>query len=225
MKITRSHFISFATLLTLAWQPALLLAAADTKPAELRIATVDLKKVFDDYYKTKLADASIKDEASGLEKDMKALADDHDRAVTDYKKAIDEANNQAVSAEEREKRKKEAEGKLIKVNDLRQSLEQFRSTARNNLDEKLRQTRDKILNEIKLVVSSLAKTTGYTMVLDSSTSDPGGRPAVVLYSNGENDLTARVIAQLNANAPRDLPVIDKKDEKKDEKKDDKKEKK
>jgi outer membrane protein len=218
MKITRSHFFSFAALLTLALQPTLLLGAADTKAAELRIATVDLKKVFDDYYKTKLADASIKDEASGLEKDMKALADDHDRAVTDYKKAIDEANNQAVSAEEREKRKKEAEGKLIKVNDLRQSLEQFRSTARNNLDEKLRQTRDKILNEIKLVVSNLAKTTGYTLVLDSSTSDPGGRPAVVLYSNGENDLTARVIAQLNANAPRDLPVIDKKDEKKDDKK-------
>ena len=217
MKITRPTSLGLAVLLALALHPAFLLGAADAK-SELRIATVDLKKVFDDYYKTKLADASIKDEASGLEKDMKALADDHDRAVSDYKKAIDEANNQAVSAEEREKRKKEAEGKLIKVNDLRQSLEQFRSTARNNLDEKLCQTRDKILNEIKLVVSNLAKTTGYTMVLDSSTSDPGGRPAVVLYSNGENDLTARVIAQLNANAPRDLPTTDKKDEKKDDKK-------
>jgi outer membrane protein len=213
MNITPSPRLSLLPLLALGLSLALPLGAAD-----LKIATVDLKKVFDDYYKTKLADVSIKDEASGLEKDMKALADDHDKAVNDYKKAIDEANNQAVSAEEREKRKKEAEGKLIKVNDLRQSLEQFRNTARSNLDEKLRQTRDKILTEIKNVVSGLAKTTGYTLVLDSSTSDPGGRPPVVLFSNGDNDLTARVITQLNANAPRDLPSPDTKDEKKNDKK-------
>lgn len=215
MKTTRPTLLSLAPLLALGLSLALPSGAAD-----LKLATVDLKKVFDDYYKTKLADASIKDEASGLEKDMKALADDHDKAVNDYKKAIDEANNQAISQEEREKRKKEAEGRLIKVNDLRQSLEQFRNTARNNVEEKLRQTRDKILAEIKNVVSNLAKTAGYTLVLDSSSSDPGGRPAVVLYSSGDNDLTARVIAQLNANAPRDLPAPDTntKEQKKDEKK-------
>src|SRR5262245_35404848 len=80
--------------------------------AELKIATIDLKKVFDSYYKTKLADATIKDEASGLEKDLKALTEDHDKAVTEYKKAVDESSNQALSSEEREKRKKDAEGKL-----------------------------------------------------------------------------------------------------------------
>src|SRR5215510_7059640 len=110
-------------------------AAAAT---DVKIATVDLKKVFDSYYKTKLADATIKDEASGLDKDLRALMEDHDKALTEYKKAIEESSNQALSAEEREKRKKDAEGKLIKVNDLRQTIEQFNRSARNNLDEKLR---------------------------------------------------------------------------------------
>src|SRR6266511_1617881 len=98
--------------------------------AEMKIATIDLKKVFDVYYKTRLADASIKEEANGLEKDRKGLVDEHQKAVDDYKKALDEANNQAVSSDEREKRKKEAEGKLIKINDLRQTIEQFDRTAR-----------------------------------------------------------------------------------------------
>lgn len=183
--------------------------------AEPKIATVDLKKVFEDYYKTQLADTAIKEEASGLDKDRKALIEDHTKAMDDYKKALDEANNQAISADEREKRKKEAEGKLIKINDLRQTVEQFDRTAKQNLDEKLRMTREKILKEIKDVITTKSKVGGFTLVLDSSTAEPAGRPPVVLYTNGDNDLTAAVLETLNANAPADLlKPVTKKDEKK-----------
>lgn len=189
----------------------LLAFALPSVAAEPKIGLIDLKKVFEDYYKTRLADAAIKEEASGLDKDRKALIEDHSKVMDDYKKALDEANNQAISADEREKRKKEAEGKLIKINDLRQTIDQFDRTAKQNLDEKLRITRDKILNEIKAVISTKSKTGNFTLVLDSSTAEQGGRPPVVLYSNGDNDITASVLEQLNANAPADLP---KKDEKK-----------
>ena len=197
----------------------LLSIASSAVAAETKIATIDLGKVFKDYYKTVLADAAIKDEVTGLEKDRKALVEDYQKSTDDYKKALDEANNQAVSADEREKRKKEAEGKLIKINDLRQSIEQFDRTAKGQMDEKMRQTRDKIVAEIKNVVSTKAKSAGYTLVVDTSTAEPGGRPPVVIYTNGENDITAVILAQLNANAPADLP---KSDEKKDEKKKDEK---
>ena len=192
-----------------------LLFVQSATAAEPKIATIDLKKVFEDYYKTKLADAAIKEEASGLDKDRKALIEDHTKAMDDYKKALDEANNQATSADEREKRKKEAEGKLIKINDLRQTVEQFDRTAKQNLDEKLRMTREKSLKEIKDVINTKSKAGAFTLVLDSSTAEPAGRPPVVLYTNGDNDLTAAVLETLNANAPADLPKTDtKKDEKK-----------
>lgn len=191
------------------------LCVQSIEAADAKIATIDLKKVFEDYYKTKLADAAIKEEASGLDKDRKALIEDHSKAMDDYKKALDEANNQAISADEREKRKKEAEGKLIKINDLRQTVEQFDRTAKQNLDEKLRITREKILKEIKDVINTKSKAGGFTLVLDSSTPEPAGRPPVVLYTNGDNDLTSAVLDTLNANAPADLPKTDtKKDEKK-----------
>jgi Skp family chaperone for outer membrane proteins len=193
-------------------------AAADPK-----IATIELGKVVQSYYKTKLAEASIKDEASGLEKDLRALMEDHDKALADYKKAVDESSNQALSAEEREKRKKDAEGKLIKVNDLRQTVEQFKRTADNNLDEKLRLTREKLHGEIRNVVNTLAKKLGYTMVLDTSTVERGRLP-IVVFHNGENDITAAVIEQLNANAPADLPLKDDKKEKEKENKNGKSEK-
>src|SRR5262249_16863124 len=162
----------------------------------------------------------------GLEKELKAFTDEHDKAVSDYKKALDEANNQAVSADEREKRKKEAEGKLIKVNDLRQTIEQFNRTARGNLEEELRRTADNLVKEIQAVVCCKAKSVGFSLVLDTSEPEPGGRPSSVIYSNGDNDITTNVLAQLNANAPPDLPVTDdKKDKDKGEdKKNDKKDK-
>ena len=198
-------------------------AAFSSGAADLKIGIVDLKKVFEDYYKTKLADAAIKEEASALDKDLKGLTDEHQKAVEEYKKALDEANNQAVSADERDKRKKEAEGKLIKINDLRQGIEQFNRTAKGNMEEKLLQTRNKILAEIKAVIATKSKGGGFTHVIDSSSPEPGGRPPVLLYTSGENDLTSIILEQLNSTAPPDfLKSNDNKDGKKEDKKGEKK---
>ena len=203
-----------ATLVTCA-----VLLACSARAADSKIGTIDLQKVFTKYYKTDLANAAIQEEVGGLQKDNKALIEEHTKAVDDYKKALDEANNQAVSAEEREKRKKEAEGRMMKIQDLRQTVEQFERTAKGNIEEKLRQSREKILKEIKDVIATKCKSGGMSMVFDSSTSELGRLP-VVLYTNGTNDLTDEILAQLNANAPPDLP---RKDEKKgDEKKNGKK---
>lgn len=186
--------------------------------AEVKIAVIDLKKVFDDYYKTKLADASIKDEAAGLDKDRKGMTDDYQKAIDDYKKAVEEANNQAISADEREKRKKEAEGKLIRVNDLEQSIKQFDRTARGNLEEKQRLAREKILVEIRNVVTEKAKSAGYTLVLDSAAEGLSRTPVIFYTAGVDNDLTAAVLAQLNSTAPPDLLRLDERKENKDSRK-------
>src|SRR5262245_28321704 len=182
-------------LLTLAFGLTALSAGAQTK-----LATIDLRKVFDEYYKTRLADASLKEKASDLDKQRKNMIDDYKKANEDYKKALDGANDQAVSAEEREKRKKAAESKLIELKDLEQQITQFDNTARTNLDEQQRRLRDNILTEIRAVINAKAKASNLTMVLDSSSEDVR-KPPVVLFNTGENDLTDAVLKQLNANAP------------------------
>lgn len=188
----------------------LIAVAADAAPAaEVRIATLDLKKVFEGHFKTRLANASLQDEANGLLKDRKALIDDYQKSADDYKKALEEANNQALSADEREKRKKEAEGKLIRVNDIKQSLEQFERTATSNLEEKQRIAKDKILAEIRVVITNQAKSGGFSLVLDSA-AEGLSKTGVVLFSTGVNDLTDAVLKELNANAPSDLPPVDEK---------------
>lgn len=196
MKMTR--------LLSVVACAALLTLALPLRAAELKVGVVDLKKVFEGYYKTKLAQAALDEEVAGLKKDGKALEEDYAKAVEDYKKTIDEANNQAISSDEREKRKKDAENKMLRVNDLRQTLQQFERTASTNMGEKRRMTMSKILGEIKEAIAAKAKAGAFTIVLDTSSPDPMNLPTV-LYSSGENDLTDAVLAALNANAPADLP--------------------
>src|ERR1041385_1389147 len=80
--------------------------------AQGKIATIDLRKVFDGYWRTKQADAALKDQAGDMEKEHKGFLDDWNKAKADYQKLLESANDQAVSAEERDKRKKNAEKKL-----------------------------------------------------------------------------------------------------------------
>src|SRR5271157_3346688 len=90
--------------------PALLLTLMMSSSgwAQGRIATVDLRKVFDNYWKTKQADAALKDRAADLEKDHKSMLDEWKKAKDEYQGMLTEANNQTLSLEERERRKKSA---------------------------------------------------------------------------------------------------------------------
>ena len=168
--------------------------------AQVKIGIIDLRKVFDEYHKTKTADARLKDQASDLDKERKAMMDQYQKATEEYKAALDGANDQAVSADEREKRKKTAESKLLDIKKLEQDINQFDRQARTTLEEEQRKLRDKILVEIRSVINTKAKSDGYSLVLDSA-SESFNKTPVVMYSNGANDLTTDVLRELNANAP------------------------
>jgi len=168
--------------------------------AQGKVAIVDLRKVFDDYYKTKAADAQLKDHAADLAKESKAYMEQYQKASEDYKKLLDEANNQAVSSDEREKRKKSAEGKLVEIKELETTIRQFENSARTTLEEKKRQMREKILAAIRDIINTKAKAAGYSMVIDTAAESVNQTP-VVIYHNGDNDITAAVLQELNASAP------------------------
>jgi outer membrane protein len=178
----------------------LLATFARAAVAEPKIGLVDVRKLFEEFYKTKAADAKIKEEASELKKESDNYMDQYKKMTDDYKKLLDEANNQAVSTEERDKRKKAAENKLIEIKELEATIRQFEKTATTTIEEKKRQMRDKLVGEIRAAINSKVKAGGYSLVLDISAESMNQTP-VVLYHNGENDLTAAIHEQLNANAP------------------------
>lgn len=164
------------------------------------IAVVDLKKVFDGYWKTKQADLNLKERAGELDKKRKEMVADYQKSGDEYKKLVESASDSAVSIEERDKRKKSAEGKLRELQEIEQSIGQFDRSARTQLGEQQRNMRDKIVVEIRELVNKKARAVGYAAVLDSAAESAVGTP-IVLFNASLPDLTEEIISQLNATAP------------------------
>ena len=197
---------------------ATLLASPGPALAQQKIGIIDLKKCFDAYWKTKQADTNLKERAADLDKARKGMIDDFQKSNDEYKKLLDAANDQAVAAAERDKRKKSAEEKLLEIRNLEQNIQAFDRQARQTLADNQRRMRDNILKDIRDFVNAKSKAKAFSLVVDIAAESVNQTP-VVLYTNGENDITDAVITQLNANAPAgSLKPLDSKPEKKDEKK-------
>ena len=171
--------------------------------AQTKVATVDLRQLFDNYWKTKQVQAAIQDSASQLDKDDASMKDDLKKASDAYQQLLEQANDQAISADERDRRNQAAADKLKQCEDRRTAIDQYERQAQSTLNDQRQRMHEKILDDIQAVVSAKAKTGGYTLVFDKASQAATGT-SIVLYSVPEIDLTADVLNQLNAGAPIDL---------------------
>jgi Skp family chaperone for outer membrane proteins len=166
--------------------------------AQSKVATVDMRKLFSGYYKTKSAEAILDGKKTDLRKELKDMADGLDKAKADYKQLVEQANDQAISAEERDRRKQAAADKLKEINNSSAALDAFNRQAESTLADQSQRMSGNLVAEIQKVVADRAKAGGYTLVLNSGSAD------AVVYSSSDNDLTDAVLKQLNAGAPIDV---------------------
>jgi outer membrane protein len=199
--------------LTLAILVLALVLGATAASAQGRIATVDLKKLFDSYWKTKQADVALKERGAELEKEFKGMMEEYTKAKDQYNDLKAATVDPAMSDGERDKKKIEAEEKLRSLKAQEEALQAFQARARSTVDEQRRRMRDNILGEVRKAVDGKAKVAGYTLVIDTAAETINSTP-VVLYTNNENDITDTVLSQLNANAPPEATVTNTPPEKK-----------
>jgi Skp family chaperone for outer membrane proteins len=194
------------SLLARTWLPLVVLVAMTSSAlAQPKIGLIDLKKVFDGYWMTKQQNTELKEAEAEYEKSRRRLMDDYQRAGDEYKKLLEGANDQALAADERAKRKSDAERKVLEIREIEQSITQFERTTRQTLEDQTRRMRERILVKIREVIDTQARAGAYTMVLDTA-AETVNRTPMILYHNGQNDMTAAVLTELNATAPISLPL-------------------
>lgn len=180
--------------LTLTLMSAMALSAT----AQTKVATVDMKKIFNNYWKTKQATAALENRKAELKKELRDMADGLEKAQADYKQLLDQVNDQALSADERDKRKQSAADKLKEVTSSRTTYEQFQRQAESQLADESQRMSGNLLVEIQKAVADKAKVGGFTLVLNAANSE------AFIYVSTDNDITESVVTQLNAGAPIDL---------------------
>ncbi len=172
-----------------------LIGAAVSASAQSKIASVDMRKLFDQYYKTKLAEDLLDKDKAAARKNLKDMADGIDKAQADYKQLIDQANDQAISADAQDKLKQSAADKAQQINDSKTAFDKFQREVEASLADKSQRMTANLISEIQAAVSDKAKLGGYSLVVNSASSE------AVVYSAPEIDITASVLSQLNAGAP------------------------
>jgi Skp family chaperone for outer membrane proteins len=179
-----------ATLLALACLTA-------TAQEPVKIATVDLLKAFDSYWKTKLSNDQLKERGTDFDKVRIGMIEDLNLLREEYNRLNVSIQDQANAEEKRADDQKKAQVKLAEFKHLEQQVIEFNKNAQKTLGDQTQRLRKGRLDEIQTVISAKAKELGYDWVIDSSQDVMLPRTPTVLYTNGKNDLTAVVIGILN----------------------------
>lgn len=169
-------------------------SAQDAAPA---IMFVNLDSVFTNYYKTKDAEAQLKEQADEVKAERKQLIDNLDKLKESYNNLKNQAQSPALNDDARNAKRAEAEDKLLEVRDAENKIRRLEESAQRRIDEQSRRARMQLVTEINEVVSAHAISRGYHAIIDSSGNSLNGVPTVVFY-NPKYDITAEIIAVVNA---------------------------
>lgn len=192
---------------------------AQTQPG--RIVTVDLNRVFNEYYKTPVASGKLKEQAEGFNKEHEEMQADLRKAIDDLNKLRDESEKAEYSAEVKEQKKKAVQEKLGEADKKRRDLDEYRRSHQKILEDATQRMRQGILKEINEVISKEARDAGYQLVLDKSGNTLNGVPTLV-FSQDSLEITDEITKILNKNAPKTADAPKPQEKKDDKKKDDKK---
>ena len=149
--------------------------AVSLSAAEMKIAVIDMGRVFQEYSKTKINEAKLKKQAEIFKDYSTRLSDQLKKLQEEFKDLRDASQNMAFTAAERENRRLNAADKYAQVTAKEKELRDY--------------NREK-------VVAAKCVTEGYMLVLDKSGKTLNNIPTVI-YHNPILDITTPVIKTLN----------------------------
>ena len=184
--------------------PVLLLAAAfatSTASAQTtKFGTVDMKRVFDSYYKTKDAESKINEARNAAKKELEDRMDIAKKSLEEVKKLDEDIAKPELSREAKDQKQKLRSEKAGELQNMDREIREFQQSREKQLQEQSVRMRGGIVEEINKIVEGKVKADNYDVVFDKSGPSLNGVP-IVLYSKETFDFTVDVIKALNANKP------------------------
>jgi outer membrane protein len=179
-----------------------LIGAAPASAQTLKIGTVDMKKVFDNYYKTKDAESKINEARNAAKKELEDRMDIAKKALDEVKKLDEDINNSALSKETKDQKSKLRSDKAVELQNMDREIREFQQSREKQLQEQSMRMRAGIVDDINKVVADRVKAESYNLVFDKSGPSLNGVP-IVLYSMDNYDFTDSVIKALNLSRGKD----------------------
>jgi len=183
-------------LLTLAF------GTASASAQSLRIGTVDMKKIFDSYYKTKDAESKINEARNAAKKELEDRMDILRKSMDEVKKLDEEIGNPALSKDAKEQKTKTRSDKATELQNMDREIREFQASREKQLQEQSVRMRAGIVDDINKIVADKVKAENFDLVFDRSGPSLNGVP-IVLYARDSYDFTDSIVTVLNKNRGKD----------------------
>jgi outer membrane protein len=182
---------------------AALALGAHAQPA-VKIAIVDMAKLYDTHYKTVEHNAKIQADDQKAQEEVEKMNKDGNALVEEYKALNDQSNNPALSADAKTKAQQSAQKKLEDIQKKQQEVQQYIQYTRNQLGQRFNTFRALMLEEIGKVAGEVAKRKGITLLLDKAGPTAIGISSIVYHDTGY-DMTEDVLKEINKDKPATAP--------------------
>ena len=176
--------------------------------AQLKIGTVDMKKVFDKYWRTKEAETKMNEFRGQVKRELDEKAEKRKTLEGEITKLNDELKKPELSGAKKDTAAREREKKISEWQETMKDLQAFTQEKDKQLADQTMRIRNGIVEEIRKVVTDRVKSEQYDLVFDISGNSINNVP-VVMYANERYDFTNAVIDKLNAERPKGSETTDK----------------
>jgi len=178
----------------------LMLGGTSLANAQVKFGTVDMNRVFSEYYKTKDAQAKYADAETTANKDLNDRVEVLKKSMQEISQINSDLEKPEMSKEAKDAKLKDRELKVASARSLVREITEYRSAKQKTLQDQFLRMRKDIVDDIMKTVNDLVKAKAYDIVFDKSGLSAGAVP-VVLYSRDDLDFSPDVITALNKNAP------------------------
>jgi outer membrane protein len=175
-------------------------SGAYAQTAAVRLATVDMGRLFEGYFRTAEAQERFQNAVEQAQAQAERMVTEGNALVEEYRRMLEEANNPALSAEARQRIESEAERKAQTIREKEREAQQFQMNTQRALQQRQMNHRQLMMDEIRQVVATIAREKGATLVLDSTVNVAHGGSAVI-FSDPSFDITEETLQELNKNQP------------------------
>ena len=167
--------------------------------AEVRIAVVDMERVFREYYKSRIAEDFLTQHAEAARVYMTQLNTKLEAQKAEARRLGTDAFNSALSDIDRKKAADAAEAAAAKARATATEIELYRNERTRELRRLDQEKRAEIIGDIQREIRRRAAAENYAFVLDCSGKSTNDLPAVLVYPK-KNDISDAVIRELNRQA-------------------------
>lgn len=186
--------------------PLLLVAAglvAGSALAGDNVVFVDLQEIFKRFYKTRLAQDQVKQQAGDIKMERETMEAEVKEMRDEVEILRADSRDQTLSEEVRENKRNQLEEKLVDLQKRDQEIIDYGKLRSQQLEQQNTRMSRKLFDEIHEVVNDYAKEKGYTGVIDRSAQSRAGTQ-VILYVDPQDDITADLLVVLNEGHEQEL---------------------